>query len=73
MGGLEIESHVSGKVATGFIYWSMLVMAVAILVDIPAGLVTRLQHLATAGMIVGLAFSCTAAWRYTRALAGAER
>ena len=32
MRGLEIPSHVSGKVATGFIYWAMLVMAVTIMV-----------------------------------------
>jgi CDP-diacylglycerol--glycerol-3-phosphate 3-phosphatidyltransferase len=73
MGGLEIQSHVSGKVATGFIYWAMLLMAVTIMLEVPAGIAARLQPVATAGMIVGLAFSCTAAWRYTRALAGTAR
>jgi CDP-diacylglycerol--glycerol-3-phosphate 3-phosphatidyltransferase len=73
MGGLEIQSHDSGKVATGFMYWAMLVMAVAIMVDIPPGLAVLAGRVATAGMAVGLAFSCTAAWHYTRALAGRAR
>lgn len=70
MGGLEIQSHVAGKLATGFIYWSMLVMAVTIMLDIPAGLAALLQPVAMIGMCVGLVLSCTAAWRYTQALAG---
>jgi len=70
MGGLEIQSHVAGKLATGFIYWSMLVMAVTIMLDIPAGIAALLQPVAMIGMCVGLVLSCTAAWRYTQALAG---
>jgi cardiolipin synthase (CMP-forming) len=70
MGGREIPSHVSGKLATGVIYWSMLLMAVTLMLDVPTMLVPWLQPVATAGMVVGLALSCTAGWRYTRALAG---
>ena len=73
MGGLEIPSHVSGKLATGFMYWSLLLMAVTIMLDIPAPVAARLQPVATIGMVVGLALSCTAAWRYTQALAGKGR
>jgi CDP-diacylglycerol--glycerol-3-phosphate 3-phosphatidyltransferase len=73
MGALEIPSHDAGKVATGFMYWAMLLMAVTIMLEIPAGLVVLVQRVAIAGMGVGLAFSCTAAWHYTRALAGKAR
>jgi CDP-diacylglycerol--glycerol-3-phosphate 3-phosphatidyltransferase len=73
MGALEIPSHAAGKVATGFIYWSMAVMAAAIMLDIPSGVAVLARRVATAGMSVGLAFSCTAAWYYTRALTGAAR
>ena len=73
MGGLEIPSHVSGKLATGFMYWSLLLMAVTIMLDIPVPVAARLRPVATIGMVVGLALSCTAAWRYTQALAGKGR
>ena len=73
MGGLEIPSRVSGKLATAFMYWAMLLMAVTIMLDIPAPVAARLQPVATIGMVVGLALSCTAAWRYTQALAGKGR
>lgn len=69
LGDVEIPSHYSGKLATGFIYWSLLVMAVAIMLDLPAPLTALLQPVAFGGMCVGLALSCSAAWRYTRALA----
>jgi len=71
--GLEIASHVSGKLATGFMYWSMLVMAVVLVLDVPAGLAELLAPLAMFGMAVGLLLSCAAGWRYTRSLAGASR
>jgi len=71
--GLEIASHVSGKLATGFMYWSMLVMAVVLILDVPAGLAELLAPLAMFGMAVGLLLSCAAGWRYTRSLAGASR
>ena len=71
--GLEIPSHVSGKLATGFIYWSMLLMAVVLILDIPIELVEWLVPLATIGMAIGLALSCAAGWRYTQALAGVPR
>jgi CDP-diacylglycerol--glycerol-3-phosphate 3-phosphatidyltransferase len=70
MSGLEIPSHVSGKVATGFIYWAMFLMAVALVLDVPVEIAAWLVSVATAGMMVGLAFSCVAGWHYTRALAG---
>jgi CDP-diacylglycerol--glycerol-3-phosphate 3-phosphatidyltransferase len=69
LGSIEIPSHWSGKLATGFIYWSLLVMAIAIMLDVPASVVAVLQPIAFGGMCVGLVLSCTAAWRYTRALA----
>jgi CDP-diacylglycerol--glycerol-3-phosphate 3-phosphatidyltransferase len=71
--GLEIPSHVSGKLATGFIYWSMLLMAVVLILDIPAVLAAWLSPVAMFGMTVGLTLSCVAGWRYTRSLAGAAR
>ena len=70
MSGREIPSHVSGKLATGVMYWAMLLMAVTLMMDLPAATAERLQPVATLGMAVGLALSCMAGWRYTRSLAG---
>jgi CDP-diacylglycerol--glycerol-3-phosphate 3-phosphatidyltransferase len=69
LGRVEIPSHWAGKLATAFIYWSLLVMAIAIMLDVPASLVAVLRPLAFWAMCIGLVMSCTAAWRYTRALA----
>jgi CDP-diacylglycerol--glycerol-3-phosphate 3-phosphatidyltransferase len=69
LGRVEIPSHISGKLATAFIYWSMLVMAVALILDVPASAEARLRPLAYGGMCVGLLLSCLAGWRYTRTLA----
>ncbi len=71
--GVEIPSHVSGKLATGFIYWSMLLMAIVLILDMPTGLAALLAPVATVGMAVGLTLSCVAGWRYTRSLAGVSR
>jgi len=68
--GVEIPSIARGKVATAFIYWSLLVMAVAVMVELPAAVATAMRWVSTGGMLVGLALSCSAAWVYTRALAG---
>jgi CDP-diacylglycerol--glycerol-3-phosphate 3-phosphatidyltransferase len=73
MDGLEIPSRFSGKLATGFMYWALLLMAVTLMLDIPARTVSWMQPLATVGMIVGLALSCYTAWRYTGVLAGKSR
>ena len=70
MRGVEVPSIGRGKVATAFIYWSLLVMAVAVMVELPATVATAMRVVSTGGMLVGLALSCSAAWVYTRALAG---
>jgi CDP-diacylglycerol--glycerol-3-phosphate 3-phosphatidyltransferase len=67
---VEIPSHVSGKFATAIIYWSLLVMAVAVMLDVPASTAAWLRPVALVGMAVGLLLSCAAGWRYTRVLAG---
>jgi CDP-diacylglycerol--glycerol-3-phosphate 3-phosphatidyltransferase len=71
MDGREIVSHISGKVATGFIYYSLLVMAVVLMLDVPERAAAVMAPVAVGGMAVGLALSCYSGWRYTRALAGA--
>ena len=73
MGGREIPSQFSGKLATAFMYWSMLVMAVALMLHLPVEATSRMMPVATIGMVVGLTLSCMAGWRYTRALAGNSR
>jgi CDP-diacylglycerol--glycerol-3-phosphate 3-phosphatidyltransferase len=73
MRGLEIPSRAAGKIATAFIYWSLLVMAVAVMVELPPGLATASRVVSTGGMLIGLALSCSAAWSYTRALTGTSK
>ena len=70
MRGVEVPSIGRGKVATAFIYWSLLVMAVAVMVELPATVATAMRVVSTGGMLVGLALSCSAGWIYTQALAG---
>ncbi|HVN41882.1 MAG TPA: CDP-alcohol phosphatidyltransferase family protein [Steroidobacteraceae bacterium] len=70
MAGMEIPSHASGKIATGFLYYSMAVMAAVLLLDVPAPLTAVLRPLAFYCMAFGLFLSCMAGWRYTRALGG---
>ncbi len=67
---IEIPSHLFGKVATAVIYWSMLLMAVAIMLDVPPQHAAWMKPLALGSVVVGLALSCVAGWRYTQALAG---
>ncbi len=70
LGNVEIPSHAFGKVATATMYWSLLVMAVTLMLDIPQGLAAVLRPLAFYCMAIGLALSCLSAWRYTLVLAG---
>ena len=67
---VEIPSHVFGKLATAVIYWALLLMAVAIMLDVPEPAAVWLREIATASMAAGLALSCYAGRRYTRVLAG---
>jgi cardiolipin synthase len=66
--GIDIPSIVLGKLATAVIYWAILLIAVAILPDIPVQYGAPLRQFALACLTVGLAMSCTAGWRYTLAL-----
>jgi CDP-diacylglycerol--glycerol-3-phosphate 3-phosphatidyltransferase len=70
MGGVEIPSHGSGKFATAFIYWALLLMAVALMLDVPETTSAWLKPLAFVSMGAGLLLSCLAGWRYTRVLVG---
>lgn len=70
LGNIEIPSHVFGKVATAVIYWSLLVMAVTLMLEIPQGLAAVLRPLAFYCMAIGLGLSCFTGWRYTLVLAG---
>ncbi len=67
---IEIPSHLVGKMATAVIYWSMLVMAIAIMLDVPPQYVAWMKPLAVGGLAVGLALSCLSGWRYTQVLTG---
>jgi CDP-diacylglycerol--glycerol-3-phosphate 3-phosphatidyltransferase len=69
IGGVEIPSHASGKFATAFIYWALLLMAVVLMLDVPESTASWLKPLAFASMVAGLLLSCFAGWRYTRVLA----
>lgn len=66
--GIDIPSISLGKLATAVIYWALLILAVAILPDVPAGYGAPMRTFALASLTVGLAMSCTAGWRYTLAL-----
>lgn len=68
MGRVEIPSHPFGKLATAFIYWALLLMAIALMLDVPATAAAWLEPVALVGMAVGLLLSWAAAWRYTRML-----
>lgn len=68
MGRVEIPSHPFGKLATAFIYWALLLMAIALMLDVPETAAAWLEPVALVGMAVGLLLSWTAAWRYTRVL-----
>lgn len=70
LGSVEIPSHVSGKFATAIIYWALLLMAIAVMLDVPDPAAARMRAVALASMTVGLALSCHAGWRYTRVLTG---
>ena len=70
LGGVEIPSHISGKFATAIIYWALLLMAIAVMLDVPDPAAARMRAVALVSMAVGLALSCHAGWRYTRVLAG---
>jgi phosphatidylglycerophosphate synthase len=65
---VEIPSHVFGKLATAIIYWAMLLMAVALMLDVPESMAAWLAPIAVVSMAVGLLLSWAAAWRYTRVL-----
>ncbi len=70
LGNVEIPSHLYGKLATAIIYWALLLMAVTLMLDIPASIAALLRPVALVSMGIGLALSCIAGWRYTLALAG---
>jgi len=70
LGDVEIPSHISGKLATAVIYWAMLLMGIALMLDVPEAIAAFLRPLAGFGMAVGLALSCLAGVRYTLVLAG---
>jgi len=48
----------------------MLVMAIAIMLDVPPQYVAWMKPLAVGGLAVGLALSCLSGWRYTQVLTG---
>ena len=68
--GMDIPSNTLGKLATAVIYWTILIVAVAILPEAPARIAAALHWIALVGLGVGLAMSCLTGWRYTTALAG---
>lgn len=70
LGNVEIPSHIAGKLATAFIYYAMLLMAIVLMLDIPEAIAARMRPLAVFGMLTGLALSWLAAVRYTLVLAG---
>jgi CDP-diacylglycerol--glycerol-3-phosphate 3-phosphatidyltransferase len=68
--GIEIPSIALGKLATAVIYWAILLVAVAVLPDMPAWVVTPAHWFGLVGLGVGLAISCLTGWRYTMSLGG---
>jgi CDP-diacylglycerol--glycerol-3-phosphate 3-phosphatidyltransferase len=73
LGSIEIPSHLFGKLATAVMYWALLLMAVALMLEVPASTAATLRPVAVVSMGVGLVLSCLAGWRYTLALAGNAR
>lgn len=68
--GIEIPSIALGKMATAVIYWAILTVAIIILPDMPARVVTPVHWIGLVGLGVGLAISCLTGWRYTITLGG---
>jgi phosphatidylglycerophosphate synthase len=68
--GIEIPSIALGKMATTVIYWAILTVAIIILPDMPARVVTPVHWIGLVGLGVGLAISCLTGWRYTITLGG---
>jgi len=66
--GIEIPSIALGKMATAVIYWAILTVAIIILPDMPARVVTPVHWIGLVGLGVGLAISCLTGWRYTKTL-----
>ena len=59
-----------GKMATAVIYCGILTVAIIILPDMPARVVTPVHWIGLVGLGVGLAISCLTGWRYTITLGG---
>lgn len=70
LGHVEIPSHLFGKLATAIIYWAMLLMAIALMLDVPPQTAAWMKPFAVVSLGVGLLFSCISGWRYTMVLAG---
>lgn len=70
--GRDIPSHVTGKLATGFMYYSMFVMAVILMLGVPEWVAWWLRPLAYYCMAFGLVLSWYSALRYTRVLVSKE-
>ena len=73
LGHVEIPSHIVGKLATAFMYYAMMLMAIALMLDIPEAIAAWMRPLAVFGMAAGLALSCLSGVRYTLVLAGKAR
>lgn len=70
LGHVEIPSHLFGKLATAVIYWAMLLMAIALMLDVSPQTAAWMKPFAVVSLGVGLLLSCVSAWRYTLVLAG---
>jgi CDP-diacylglycerol--glycerol-3-phosphate 3-phosphatidyltransferase len=70
LGHVEIPSHVFGKLATAIMYWALLLMAIVLMLDVPAAAAEWMRPVALYSMALGLALSCFSGWRYTLVLAG---
>jgi phosphatidylglycerophosphate synthase len=68
--GIEIPSIALGKMATAVIYCAILTVAIILLPDMPARVVTPVHLIGLVGLGVGLAISCLTGWRYTITLGG---
>jgi len=69
LGHVEIPSHLSGKLATAVIYWAMLLMAIALMLDVSPQTAAWMKPFAVVSLGVGLLLSCISGWRYTMVLA----